>query len=263
MNSSTERILEAAAEFLWSDELQQSLDSFSKNHAPMCAPAALCRSPTHFLIQPAEKSSCGPGRFEDAPPDATTGGEQRLEWTQAHIDFKQLFEFQLEQFVASQPFSQEEFLGACQDALDHGTWANCKGLVEVVLSMGTYECLPHPTSLCLPPPILQSLCTRTFLTAQVLREDDGRGGRAEPIRERGGQCCASRRRAARRRRQVRCLPAAAAREREGGRERARESERPGEWLHRRLHHSLRTFSCVSSNATALTRRRCCRFSTFM
>jgi hypothetical protein len=112
MDSSTQRILEAAAEFLWSDELQQSLDSFSKNHAAM---------------------------FEDAPPDATSGGEQKLEWTQAHLDFKQLFEFQLEQFVASQPFSQEEFLAAAQDALDHGSWANSKGLVEVVLSMSTYE----------------------------------------------------------------------------------------------------------------------------
>lgn len=112
MNATTEGILEAASDFLWSDELQESLDSFSRNHAHM---------------------------FADAPPDATSGGEQKLEWTQAHIDFKQLFEFQLEQFVASQPFSQEDFLAACQDALDNGTWANCKGLVEVVLSMGTYE----------------------------------------------------------------------------------------------------------------------------
>ena len=112
MDGNTKRILEAAAEFLWSDQLQESLDAFSRNHASM---------------------------FADAPPDATSGGEQKLEWTQAHMDFKQLFEFQLEQFVASQPFSQEEFLAACQDALDHGTWANCKGLVEVVLSMGTYD----------------------------------------------------------------------------------------------------------------------------
>jgi hypothetical protein len=112
MSPSTQPILDAAGEFLWSDELQESLDAFSKNHASM---------------------------FENAPPDATEGGEQRLEWTQAHIDFKALFEFQLEQFVATQAFSQEEFLAACQDALDHGTWANCKGLVEVVLSMSTYE----------------------------------------------------------------------------------------------------------------------------
>lgn len=41
-------------------------------------------------------------------------GEQRLEWTQAHIDFQQLFEHELEQFVAQQDFSQEEFLAACQ-----------------------------------------------------------------------------------------------------------------------------------------------------
>ena len=54
-------------------------------------------------------------------------------------DFQQLFEFQLEQFVATQSFSQAEFVAACQDALDNGDWANCKGLVEVVLSMSTYE----------------------------------------------------------------------------------------------------------------------------
>ena len=41
-------------------------------------------------------------------------GEQRLEWTQAHIDFQQLFEHELEQFVAQQDFTQEEFLAACQ-----------------------------------------------------------------------------------------------------------------------------------------------------
>ena len=109
MNPATKPILEAASEFLWSDELQSSLDSFSTNHAPMFA-------------------------------DATgVEGEQKLEWTQAHLDFQQLFEFQLEQFVATQSFSQAEFVAACQDALDHGDWANCKGLVEVVLSMSTYE----------------------------------------------------------------------------------------------------------------------------
>ena len=84
---STQLILDAASECLWSDELQASLDTFSTNHAEM---------------------------FADAPPDATEGGEQRLEWTQAHLDFQQLFEFQLEQFVATQPFTPEEFLAACQ-----------------------------------------------------------------------------------------------------------------------------------------------------
>ena len=109
MNPATKPILEAASEFLWSDELQSSLDSFSTNHAPLFA-------------------------------DATgVEGEQKLEWTQAHLDFQQLFEFQLEQFVATQSFSQAEFVAACQDALDNGDWANCKGLVEVVLSMSTYE----------------------------------------------------------------------------------------------------------------------------
>ena len=55
MNPATKPILEAASEFLWSDELQSSLDSFSTNHAPMFA-------------------------------DATgVEGEQKLEWTQAHL----------------------------------------------------------------------------------------------------------------------------------------------------------------------------------
>ena len=55
MTPATKPILEAASEFLWSDELQSSLDSFSTNHAPMFA-------------------------------DATgVEGEQKLEWTQAHL----------------------------------------------------------------------------------------------------------------------------------------------------------------------------------
>jgi hypothetical protein len=29
-------------------------------------------------------------------------------------------------------------VAACQEALDHGSWANCRGLVQVVLSMTTY-----------------------------------------------------------------------------------------------------------------------------
>jgi hypothetical protein len=37
MDPSTQPIIEAAAEFLWSDELQESLDTFARNHASMFA----------------------------------------------------------------------------------------------------------------------------------------------------------------------------------------------------------------------------------
>lgn len=79
----SEEILERAAQFLWSDAMATSLEAFTENHKDM---------------------------FVGATPD----GEQKLEWTQAHIDFQQLFEHELEQFVAQQDFSQEEFLAACQ-----------------------------------------------------------------------------------------------------------------------------------------------------
>jgi hypothetical protein len=39
MDPRTGPILEAAAEFLWSDELEASLDVFARNHAPMFANA--------------------------------------------------------------------------------------------------------------------------------------------------------------------------------------------------------------------------------
>ena len=107
LSPSTVAILEAAAKFLFTDELQASLAAFTTNHASMFVGA--------------------------------TGveGEHRLEWSEAHKDFQGLFEFQLEQFIAQQPFEAEDFIAACQDALDHGTWSNQKGLVQVVLSMTT------------------------------------------------------------------------------------------------------------------------------
>ena len=83
LHHATEGILDAAAEFLWSEAMATSLDSFSDNHKDMFT-------------------------------GATADGEQRLEWTQAHLDFQELFDFQLEQFVGTQDFSQEEFLFACQ-----------------------------------------------------------------------------------------------------------------------------------------------------
>ena len=83
LHHATEGILDAAAEFLWSEAMATSLDSFSTNHKDMFT-------------------------------GATADGEQRLEWTQAHLDYQELFDFQLEQFVGTQDFSQEEFLFACQ-----------------------------------------------------------------------------------------------------------------------------------------------------
>ena len=83
LQPATEGILEAASQFLWSDEMAESLDSFSVNHASMFA-------------------------------GATADGEQKLEWHQAHLDFQRLFEFQLEKFIAEQEFSQVEFEAACE-----------------------------------------------------------------------------------------------------------------------------------------------------
>lgn len=109
MEDSTLRIIEGAAEFLWSEEIQNSLDTFATNHAPM---------------------------FSDC---TSAQDEQRLEWGEAHKDFQALVELHLERFLGTQSISAEEFVQACQDALDHGSWANCRGVVEVVLSMTTYE----------------------------------------------------------------------------------------------------------------------------
>eukprot|EP01049_Picozoa_sp_SAG25_P011135 SAG25_NODE_1315_length_3305_cov_1.843731_2_plen_115_part_00 len=70
-----------------------------------------------------------------------TAGEQRLEWTQAHRDFQELFEHQLETFVSTQSFTQADFVHACQDALDHGAAGAtvAASLVEMVLMTGEYE----------------------------------------------------------------------------------------------------------------------------
>ena len=116
----TQAIIEAAADFMWSEEMQESIDAFSTNHASM---------------------------FEGAEG---VEGEHRLEWTQAHRDFQALFEFQLEAFVETQPFTQEDFLAACQDALDAGAGAGgdsyahdaagfSASIVNMVLMTSTYD----------------------------------------------------------------------------------------------------------------------------
>lgn len=86
-------IVAAAADFLWSAALIESIEAFTLNHVSM---------------------------FADANPD----GEQRLEWTEAHRDFSALFDLQLEAFVATQPFSHEDFIAACQAALANGVAAS-------------------------------------------------------------------------------------------------------------------------------------------
>ena len=83
LQPSTAPILDAATKFLWSDEMQESVDSFTKNYTPLF------------------EGSTGPD------------GEQKLEWTEAHKEFSELWEFHLESFVASQPFDAEQFLVVC------------------------------------------------------------------------------------------------------------------------------------------------------
>ena len=89
MQPQTAGIIATAADFMWSQPLATSIEAFTANHANL---------------------------FTNPPAN----GEQRLEWTQAHNDFQQLFEHQLEHFVSTQSFTQEAFVAACQDALDHG-----------------------------------------------------------------------------------------------------------------------------------------------
>eukprot|EP01044_Picomonas_judraskeda_P019887 COSAG03_NODE_4293_length_1602_cov_2.556886_2_plen_122_part_00 len=55
------------------------------------------------------------------------------------MQFSELFEFHLEQFLETQPFSTEDFVEACKDALAHGSWQDCGRTVQVVLSMIEYD----------------------------------------------------------------------------------------------------------------------------
>ena len=127
LNPRTEPILEAATKFFWSEEMQESLDSFCANYADLFAD-----------VEP-PKPATGLGFLVPQPVQAAMPqGEQRLEWTQAHLEFQQLYEFRLEQFIAAQSFSAEEFVAACADALEHGSWANSRRMAEVVLSATTY-----------------------------------------------------------------------------------------------------------------------------
>jgi hypothetical protein len=89
----TEAIVGAAADFLWSAALAESVESFTRSRAGLFAGAA-------------ENIHYGGAVSEDS--------EHNLGWTEAHKEFSALFEQQLEDFVVSQDFSQKEFVAACQ-----------------------------------------------------------------------------------------------------------------------------------------------------
>ena len=111
-------IVATAADFLWSQSLLSSIESFTANHLAMFGGSAELH------------------------------GEHRLEWTQAHKDFSELFDVQLEAFVATQPFTREEFVSACERALEEGAAERTAPdspegfrarIVETVLMATTYE----------------------------------------------------------------------------------------------------------------------------
>ena len=126
LKESTEPILGAAVKFLWED-MQASLDAFCANHAEVFAGVA------------ALPTSGGHGSAYRPVVAPQVEGEQRLEWTAAHLEFQELVEFHLERFVESQPFSAAEFVGACQDAIDNGSWANTRRMVETILALPDYN----------------------------------------------------------------------------------------------------------------------------
>ena len=82
-----------------------------------------------------------------AAPFASSSQRPSKKWL--YSDFQALFEFQLEAFVESQPFTQEDFLAACQDALDSGAGGGdsyahdaagfSASIVNMVLMTSTYD----------------------------------------------------------------------------------------------------------------------------
>ena len=156
LDPKTEPILDAATKFLWSEDLQESVDQFTANYV---------------------------GMFHGADG---MDGEQRFEWTGAHKEFCELFEFRLEQFVESQGFTGEEFVSACQDALTNGAdaWAAWNGadparvrskqMVEVVMAAATYESF------------VRMMSDAAFLAGPPGEEDGGGGGGECADEEAGG-----------------------------------------------------------------------------
>ena len=105
---STKALLDAAAAFLWSEGMQSEFDDFVSTHA-------------HAFI------------------GATADGEQQLRWQEVYVEYMQLYEARLEQFVAAQDCSLEEFVAACRDALLNSAWQEHRGLATCILSMSEYD----------------------------------------------------------------------------------------------------------------------------
>jgi hypothetical protein len=108
MQERNEKLLRAAADFLWSDQLQKASDQFIAAHAPGFA-------------------------------NCSSDGEQLLEWQPIYLSYCQIYESALEGFVASQRITLEEFVDACQDAMSHSKWNAHRGLAECICAMSSYE----------------------------------------------------------------------------------------------------------------------------
>ena len=77
--------------------------------------------------------------------------EQKLEWGEAHRSFQELFELHMEQFLATQSLSAEEFVAACQVHRATLTYSQCCGsLLHLRLTLLFTAC--RRPSLLLPPP---------------------------------------------------------------------------------------------------------------
>ena len=153
LQPTTEPILEAATKFLW-DDMKETLEAFCRNHAELFAGVAPLGGASRDRVgEMALRDALGVGPAAGPLGDATGGGlgafrsvkapevegEQRLEWTECHNEYLQLFEHVLESFLEMQPFSAEDFVAACQDALDCGSWANCRRMAEAILAMPDYN----------------------------------------------------------------------------------------------------------------------------
>ena len=109
MDAGSRGLLTRAAEFIWSDDVQYMSDTFVSTHAHLFAGAESIHE------------------------------EQRLEWQQAFIEYRQLYERALEGFCAREQVSQNDFVEACRMALDHSDWNDLRGFAECVLAMGDYS----------------------------------------------------------------------------------------------------------------------------
>ena len=104
----THALLDAAAQYIWSDSFQHANDAFVAEHAPAFA-------------------------------GASSGGEQDLRWHAIYRLYADLYESRLEDFLASHGCDLDEFVAACRDALAHSTWQEHRGLATCILSMAEYD----------------------------------------------------------------------------------------------------------------------------